>query len=369
MNKAGVTWLLLWAGLGVASAAPALTMHGEVRMRHDSERHTLLRAVGGADWRLAPAVRVFGQLGTGQAGAQRAAAGANFQNDASVQQLFVELGGAKGGAILGRQEFADGPRQLVSVSDGPNLHRTWNGLRAYALGTDFRLGAYEFRATKLGRGWFDEDINSAERLRGVNASFSVAGGILLEPFWMHAAQRGTVGARWWRKQGDVRFDWTLARQDAAWAVFAAHSVALSKHGWQPRLTGRVDVASATFHQLYASSSYLGEGQFFSLRNLLMVTPGLTFAPGPGASVSFEHSVARRLKQAEPAYAGAMRARAGTRQRAGRDIGGLWRLAATWPVSEHVALAVNVERFAAGDLVRRAGHGSGSHAYLGATIRF
>jgi len=87
----------------------------------------------GADLRLSPILRFYGELGTGQVDGRRDAAKANFQNDLSLQQLFLDARGYAGstlvGAMLGRQEFFDGPRQLISVSDGPNLHRSWNGVR------------------------------------------------------------------------------------------------------------------------------------------------------------------------------------------------------------------------------------------------
>lgn len=56
------------------------------------------------------------------------------------------------GFMAGRQEFADGPRQLISLSDGPNRWTTWTGVRLYAHGSRMRIGAFDFRATRLDRG-------------------------------------------------------------------------------------------------------------------------------------------------------------------------------------------------------------------------
>ncbi|MEC5161371.1 MULTISPECIES: alginate export family protein [unclassified Janthinobacterium] len=422
--------LMVWAGAAAAqSIAPSkamplgggasLSLSAEARLRYDSYengqstsgndyRQGLLRGVAGADFRWNPALRVYGELATGQVAGRRNAATANFQNDASLQQLFVDtrgnLGAAVVGVAIGRQEFADGPRQLISLSDGPNLHRSWNGARFYANGEQVRVNVFQLRATRLLRGAFDEEINGAERLRGINASLVVASGgganTYLDPFWIHSENphlrfagrvglddRDTVGARLWGQRGDLRFDWTLAHQSGkhvnrdldAWGLFAVHSLALSNEGWKPRLTAHIDLASggrasgsATlkgFNQLYASSNYLGEGQFLSLSNLLMLAPGLAVSPTPRSHLSVEYGFARRLKEGDAAYAGAMRAYAGSQDVPGREIGGLLRAVGTWSASDHLTLFLNVERLVAGDVLKRAQYPSGGYAYIGATWRY
>ena len=166
-------WAENWTGMRAAGKAPpfkamplggeaSLTLSAEARLRFDTYENGqatrgndyqqgLLRGVLGADLRLNPHFRVYGEVGTGQVGGRRDTASANFQNDASLQQLFVDARGYAGetllGVMLGRQEFADGPRQLISLSDGPNIHRTWNGVRFYAHGQRIRVGAFELHAT------------------------------------------------------------------------------------------------------------------------------------------------------------------------------------------------------------------------------
>ena len=95
----------------------------------------------------------------------------------------------------------------------------------------------------------------------INASFVVSPGpkgsnIYLDPFWIHSENpafrsggqtgldtRDTYGARLWGRRGQLRFDWTLARQTGdhmnreveAWGLFSLQSMALSDKGWSPRL--------------------------------------------------------------------------------------------------------------------------------------
>lgn len=424
-------WAEDWRARRAAGRAPALkalplggggylTVSGEARMRLDAYRNArlargddyrqgLLRTTLGADLRLGPWLRAYAEVTSGQVEGRRREAGPNFQNDASSQQSLVDVHGrARGiwfGAMIGRQEFADGPRQLVSVSDGPNLHRTWNGVRLYAHGRRVRGGAFDLRATRPARGTFDETVDPAERLRGINGSMIVAGrggagSTFLDPFWIHSVHsavrvggrpghdvRDTYGARLWRRGGRVTFDWTLARQTGrhagrevdAWGAFAIQSVVLAERGWRPRLDLRIDAASGggtggpgtvrEFHPLYASTGYVAEGQFFSLANLLMVAPGLSLVPSPRTTLSLEYGPARRMSSRDAVRAGGMRAYDATREVGGSMIGDLLRVAAARTVSEHFTLFLTQEYLRAGRVLDRGGVPSGHYGQLGATLRY
>ncbi|MBK7686601.1 MAG: alginate export family protein [Rhodocyclaceae bacterium] len=58
----------------------------------------------------------------------------------------------------------------------------------------------------------------------------------------------------------------------------------------------------TFNPLYASSNYLGEGQFLGLSNLLMITPGFAASPTSKANLAIEYGFARRIESRDAAYA-------------------------------------------------------------------
>jgi hypothetical protein len=419
-------WVEDWSGLRAAGVAPllkflpvgggvSLTMSTETRLRYESwnngqliagndDHQGLLRNILGADLRLHSGLRIYGEVGSAYVSRHRAAATASFENRNSLQQLFADarlrFGTALAGVMAGRQEFADGPRQLLGLGDGPNLHRSWNGVRLYAHGERVRAGAFDLRATQLERGSFDEKVDHGERLQGVNASMVVARDakghdIYLEPFWIHttvksADDRHSYGARIWGQRGAAKFDATIVRQTGeragrdieAWGFFAVQSLAVGSAGWKPRLTLHVDVASggsagsskdSSFNPLYSSSSYLGEGRFLGLSNLLLIAPGLSISPGRSTNLSVEHGFARRLSHGDAAYAGGVRAYAGTATASGHTIGELFRMQGSLNgklgKDTHVAVAMGYEHFSAGHVLARAKLRSGSHVHASTTFRF
>jgi len=423
-------WAEDWTGMPHRGAASwlksealaedaTLTVSAELRVRHvqqdnvrlmrgNDARQTQLRAVMGADVRFNDHVRVYAEIGAGAVDRMRESATPNFRNDLSLQQLFVDARAWRGdtlfGAMLGRQEFADGPRQLLSLSDGPNLHRSWNGVRLYLHGARYRVGAFDLRATRLKPGAFDERVDHGEKLQGLTASFIVSQGsgsdAYLDPFWYLTDnalarigpdtgrdRRNTVGLRLWGRRGALRYDWTAAyqrgrslgeRRAEAWGVFVTYSLGLSDRGWKPRASLRLDLASGggahregvstTFNPLYVSSNYLGEGQLLGLSNLAMVAPSLSFSPLPRTTVTIEYGHARRRVSSDAVYAGGMRAYAGTHAAIGHHIGNLTRLSATWTASDRLGFTLAFEHLSAGTVLRSAGYPSGAYAYLSATYR-
>jgi hypothetical protein len=423
-------WAEDWTGMRAAGNSPplkampigseaSLTLSAEARIRYDAydnkqlksgqdNQEGLFRGILGSDLRLNRNFRIYSEVGTGQVDRHRDLARANFQNDASLQQLFLDARGQFDsnlvGTMIGRQEFADGPRQLISVSDGPNLHRSWNGVRVYAHDPRYRVGAFDLRATKQERGVFDEHMEGNERVQGLNASFMISSSdgpnIYLDPFWIKSRnpafrsggltgldERSTYGARAWGRAGEIRFDWTLAHQAGkflqrdidAWGLFAMHSFALGNEGWKPSVMMRFDIATGGgaygggtlrgFNPLYASSNYLGEGQFLSLSNILLISPGLALSPAPDVKVSMEYGRARRLQEDDAVYAGGMRAYEGTESVSGKSVGGLLRIHGNWKVMNHCSVFVVYEHLGVSEVLDRAQFPSGSYGQVGTSYRY
>lgn len=144
-----------------------------------------------------------------------------------VQQLFAEVKGDIGpgitaGVRIGRQDFQDGPIQLVSIQENPNIHITFDGVRAYATGKRARLGVFDLRYTRLGTDAFDDPTDHSRRFSGATASFMVptkllgASKLYFDPFFYYLRNRnqrwGSVVAR------EERRFWGARLSDAALAL-------------------------------------------------------------------------------------------------------------------------------------------------------
>jgi hypothetical protein len=359
----------------------------------------LLRGVVGGEVRASSGWRGYGELAAGEVATHRPNVGANLRNALAVQQLWLEapwsIARANVTARLGRQEFDAGPRQLLSVGDGPNLHRTWNGARLDGSAGGVKLRVFALRATQLGRRGFDERVNRTERLSGATASVALprlAGAWHLDPFWLRTeksgATRETWGMRLWGRRGGLTIDWTAAGQNGlvgdravgAWALFASQSWGPTEVRWQPRLGLRIDLASGDggsaaprrmrgFDPLYASSSYLGEGLFLSASNLFLVTPGFSCAPTPRTKVALDYGFARRLDARDAAYAGQMRAYPGTRAVGGHELGGLLRVLVEWSATPRVSLGLDYEHLSRGDVLVRAHLPARRYAHASVSFRY
>ncbi|WP_170066013.1 MULTISPECIES: alginate export family protein [Alphaproteobacteria] len=435
-------WAEDWSRLRRDGEAPALkampligddvtlTLSAEARVRIDAYDDAALmegndfsqlesRVVTGADMHLGEHLRVYGELGSAQVGGhgngftpnyRGTVTPGNYRNDVAVQQLFAEAATHVGdyliGAMVGRMEFSDGPRQLIAISDGPNLHRTWNGLRTYVHGRNFRVGAFSYKVTRLGNGAFDEQVNGDERLKGVNASIVVArgkgaGNIYLDPFLFvtsnvrglagpsqGADKRKSFGIRLWGSRGPVSVDWTAIRQTGehkgrnidAWAASLVQSVLVKEKGVRVRAGFRLDMGSGgnsfdpdgpikSFNQLYASSNYLGEGLLISQSNVAILAPTIAVIPTRGVTITADYAFLHRLARNDAVYGGLMRPYAGTQNVSGRTVGSQARVVASWAVNDHVTLSAESEHLFAGNVLKRAGYGGGTYGMMSLTLRY
>lgn len=390
-----------------------LSLGGELRLRSDSYVNSaappvgtytqrLFRGLVHSELRVGSHWRAFVELGTADLDGQRSAMPANFRNEASLQQAFVEyrghVGNAMVGAIVGRQEYADGPPQLVSVGDGPSLRRTYNGARLFAHAPQWRIGAFDFEATDYGFGGFGDDrSDEAERFSGVTGAVSLSGDskapVVATAYWIRfradalryrgravRAERDTAILRLQARRGPLTLDASVARQTGV-----AGSVPIEAYGafgvasWQfdeplrPRVGVRFDLAtggrSGDFDQLYASSAYISEGLFVGLSNMVQVTPTLALAPARNVSLVFDYGRAWRYSSAAPAYGGLMRPYAGTQGQPGARVGDLARANIAWDLSDTLRIYGVLEAFRPGPLLQRTGRERARYSAVGISFRY
>jgi hypothetical protein len=431
-------WVEDWSRLKAKGKAPplkamplfghddiTLTLSGEMRLRSlmyadgglhrgDDYHEFIFRAVAGADLHLGDHFRVYGELGHGDhAGDGHPtvnSVSASYENDLSVQQIFGEarthIGSALVGVQGGRFEFADGPKQLISVSNGPNLHRTWNGGRFYLLTPRFRLGLFTGSVTKLGTGVFDEGVDGGEKLSAVTSSVLIrhdhGTNIFLDPAYYHRHlesgiagittghdNRDTYGARLWGKYGLINFDVMgfrqtgehMGRDVSAWMSSISGNVLLSPKGIRPRVGFRIDLASGgrtdqqrtgTVHGydvVYQSTSYLSEGHLLGYTNLALFSPTVAFTPIKKVTVNAEYDLVRRMSQYDAFYAQGSKPYPGTAGVRGYTVGGYGRLIAEWQIKPNIAFELEGDHLSAGKVMKRAGLPSSNFLLLSLDLRY
>jgi Alginate export len=187
---------LKWIALGGAGAR-ALNIGGEVRVQYERlaspvfgagttgrDGYLLTRAFSHADLFLSPRVRVFAQLRSAGVSGRVAGARPTDSDHADLAQLFADvalagdvpaLAGAPHGGHdavrlrVGRQEMAFGASRLVSVRDGPNLRRTFDGARLTTRMQEVTLDVIVARPTRQLAGRFDDRRDSTRLLAGLYA--------------------------------------------------------------------------------------------------------------------------------------------------------------------------------------------------------
>jgi hypothetical protein len=293
----------------LGEGGPTLTLGGEVRERFETSRNPtfgfdgvgrdevlLHRALLHADVRWADSARVFVQFGQHLA-TERAFGRAPTDVDRlDLQQGFVDLSatlgeGAEGTVRAGRQEMSFGSARLVSTRESPNVRRSFDGARIYAVGEGWRLDAFSVRPVQLDPGVFDDHSDRDTAFWGLYGSglrgLDKLGRLDLYYFGYQAddaafaqgagrERRHSIGARLFGERSG--FDWDLEAvhqfgrfgdaEIRAWTVASDTGFSFAGLPWRPRAGLKADVASGdgnledqslgTFNALFPKFPYFTE---------------------------------------------------------------------------------------------------------------
>ncbi len=425
-----------WSRLKAAGKAPpfkampigsiaTLTLSTEERLRLHAYQNGLLhqgndyhqlvfRALLGADLRVGDIFRVYAELGHGDAEVKGNPSvntqSAQYNNELAVQQAFAEVKGMIGSAQIsamgGRFEFSDGPRQIISFSNGPNMHRTWNGYRLSLHTPNFRLSYFTAKPTALGYGEFDESDSTVEKLTAVTASIKLSSysknkSTFLDPLYYRnyngagsngsdtgAEHRSTYGLRFWGSRGPVNFDYMFFRQTGdhlgqqidAWLASANQSIQLTKGGWRPRVGVKVDVASGggsyskvgTIHSFvatYSSIGLFGEGHLLGQTNLALIAPNIEFEPLEKVRVSAEYDLAERMDQHDAVYYATRKPYGGTQNVLGHYVGTYGKIVIDYKLTRNLSFQIEGDHLGAGTVLNRAHLPGGNYGMLQMLFRY
>lgn len=304
-----------------------LTLGGDLRERievvrnpgfgleQDSDYVFLHRAMIHADLRVGDEVRAFVQLGAFRASGREAPGPPTDRNELDFTQAFVDVSASVGDgrATLrgGRQEVDFGSSRLISVREGPNVRRTFDGVRAFWSSGQTRVDAFYLHPVAIKRGVFDDSTVDGEGLWGVYATTPVGGMLKADLYYLGYRRerarfaigtaderRHSIGARLFGEnrgfdfdvEGVIQFGEFGASDIFAWTIASDIGFTFTDLPLTPRLGLKADVASGddnaadatlgTFNALYPKFPYFSEANLIAPANVIDLHPsvGLTLSP-------------------------------------------------------------------------------------------
>lgn len=370
-----------------------LTLGGELRERGElvdnpgfglegsSDQALLTRVMLHGDLRLDDRVRVFVQLGGFYQIGREEGPSPTDADRLDLVQAFVDLNAkvAGGRATLraGRQEISFGSQRIVSVREGPNVRRAFDGVRALWSAGVVRLDAFYLQPVLLRRAVFDDETDDREAFYGVHATTTIHGPLKLDLYLFNyrrlearfavgrgREERRSLGVRlfgqaggWdWDAEGLYQWGSFAGRTIRAWTIATDTGFTFAGTPLSPRIGLKADIASGdrnpadgrlgTFNALYPKLPYFSEANLVAPANLMDLSPSLTISPDPKLELSIAWDILWRHTTRDAIYAPQLSAIAGSAGAPGRYTGDQAIFGFEWEASSAIKLSgqfVHLER--------------------------
>jgi len=378
--------------LPVAGALFSLGMDARIRYEiydpsafgrgaQDDDGYWLVRAAGHAALELSPRWRAFGQVFTANAIDRTGGPRPADRNELDLVQGFVEWrpsGRDDTFVRFGRQEIAFGAGRLLAASEGSNVRRQFDGLRASVSRGDIAYQAIATGLVQVRPGAFDDSASLDRAVLGLGALQSMASGSTNALYFIAARRperifgappaiqdRNTLGARVVRQTNRWAGELEVIGQNgeaggldiAAWAA-AGEAAWLSRIGKvQMRYALRFNIASGDrdpadgalngFDPLFPNPAYTGSIPLISPTNTIAINPRVSASWASNMRVSADVAVIRRYQDGDQIYTFSGTAIAG--QPTSRDdVGRLWSVNMSRPLTAHWSATTTLSYFDAGD---------------------
>ncbi len=374
------------------AGAQRLRIGGDLRLRYEhtgnprygldrQDRWGVLmrRASVFADLRLGSHLRGFAQLSSSATNGRAAGPSPVDENRLDPTNLFLEwrsapTGGGAMGLRAGIQELQFGSGRAIDAREGPNVRRSFDAVRAWAVGGPWRIDAFA-AAPRLNRqGSFDDARSPTQALRGVYATRSGAPGswdvyvLHYEDTAARFAQgegherRWSVGTRLFGRRDAWDWNWEFAVQGGrfgnagirAWSLATDTGHTFDGVAGKPRAALLLAVASGdkdpgddrlgTLNPLYPRGNYFGDEATLGPRNFFNIHPMLTLKPAAQVQLNASLDFFWRYSTCDGVYApNGMPIRATGDSRARHvasiaSLGAIWSLAPGWTSTTVVAYA-------------------------------
>ena len=261
----------------------------------DDNGYLLQRYMVHADVHMGERARFFSQLKSGIELGRRGGPRPVDEDKLDVHQAFLDLKFNPGGRRsvtfrIGRQEMDFGSSRLVSYREGPNVRRSFDGVRAIIRADGWDMSVFVSRPAETNAGIFDDAPDSEQAFWGVYAvhAFPVLPGGNIDLYYLGLErdrarfdqgigreERHSVGTRLWGERASLDYNVELIFQWGsfgpgdirAWTAASDTGYTFRSAPWKPRIGLRADVTSGdkdpldpdlqTFNALFPKGAYFG----------------------------------------------------------------------------------------------------------------
>lgn len=349
-----------------------------------------------ADVHVSPELRVFVQLGSPDEQGREPDARPTDESALDLTQGFVDLGSQTFQVRIGRQELPFG--RFLSLRDGTNLRRTFDGVRLSGHSDDLRWDGFIAHPTRNGPDAFDDATDQDDLAWGAAAS---RGDLTLTYFGRrddrarYAAgsgveRRHTIAVRTQGENGPWRWDAQVGVQfgtletsrrdlDIRAFGFASEVSRGFDHPWRPRLALRVDMAGGdddpgdgelgAFDLGYPNLSYLSDAAAIAPRNVFDVHPFLTVQPTAALTLTGGVELVWRLEQGDALYAPPSLALTAPGSAGGSFAAAQWYGRLTYRPNRHWEFGLSAVRIEPGPALTRSGGRAQTFAAVQSSLRY
>lgn len=383
-----------------------LSIGGEARERYeyfknsnwgqgsqDTGGYFLQRYFLHGDLHLGDNVRLFSQfqssLEKGRTGGPRP----TDKDELDLHQAFIDLkfGGENDSFTLrsGRQEMSYGSQRLISVREGPNVRRSFDGFRAmYRMG-EVQIDGFATKPTQTRRHVFDDGTDNDQALWGVysvlplspvpetSADFYYIGFYNRKGEFDQGAGRETrqsVGTRIWREKRPLDYNFEFVYQWGsigsgnirAWTAASDTGYTIDGLPLRPRVGLKANITSGdedpdnpelqTFNPLFPKGAYFSENSLIGPANLIDLNPSVELHFPKNFTVTFNWDVFWRESKRDGIYDNGVNVVRSGRNSNARFIGSQPQAYLEWELDRHITLVAVYAHFFAGSFLRESGPG-------------
>ncbi|MCK9276181.1 MAG: alginate export family protein [Syntrophales bacterium] len=285
----------------------------------------------------------------------------------------------------GRQELLYGSTRLISVREGANIRRAFDGIKIMVALQSWSIEGWITRPVAPEDGTFNDRAASGRLFWGVYAVNRFAPETGLDLYYLGIRrekaiydqgqgneERHTAGLRMWRVSGNWDFDLEFAYQFGsfgkggmgAWMAATNSGYTFRSVAFTPRLGMKFELASGdrdlqddrldTFNPLFHNPHLFNDTDLVGLSNVIDVHPYFTILPAENVRLSFDWAFFWRESVHDAVYNNVMQVQRSGRGSDSRYTGSAFSGFIKWQAGRHVSVYAAYTHFFPGTFIRQSG---------------